>query len=1030
MVYQAFISYSHAADGRLAPALQSALHGFARPWYRMRALHVFRDTTSLSASPELWAGIERALGESEFFLLLASPEAARSPWVGREVEWWLAHRSAAKLLIVLTGGELAWDTVARDFDSARTTALPPALHGKLADEPLWVDLRWAKSESLSLRHTQFRAAVLDLAAPLHGRPKDELDGEDVRQHRKTRRIASAAVAAIVVFAVAAAVLAFVAVRQRDLAEQRLRIALGRGLAIQSAALRTQGPDLLPLSSLLAAEALRRFPSLEADQAVRASLALLPLPRARLPHDGAVKATAFSPQGDLLATASRDGAVVWDAATGRRLRALPHKSVHAIAFRADGALLATAGDGGVRLWDPRTGRSAGPPLATAGFSQAVAWSPDGKWIATTDRDRRVRMRDASTGRVAAEMTDEIGNKERLASLVFSPDSRYLAKAGYSRVQLWEVPSGRATPPEERDDMTTTAFSPNSGLLAAGSRSGGVRVWETATLRQVWTEYPGEEVSAITFSPDGKRVAVAGGTAVMLWDATSGQNPLRLRAERVLAVVFSPDGQRLATASENHTAQLWDAATGEEVARMVHDGAVRTIAFHPSGQSLATGSDDGTAGLWETKGGGEVARIEASIDPADLAFTPKALAIVADRREVDLWESATGRIRHTSEDDNATSAVLSPDGCCFAESSGETAVVRALPDGRVLARLPHGPPVNWDEVRRRRMARGESYRAIPPEIERLRREGSVRVLALSPEGRFLVTSRSDEVARLWDVQVHRLAASVRAALFSRAAFSADGRYAAVTTPDGLRLWETASGKTAADVAAPEGLDLFRFVPAPDGERLLAVGNDTARLLRVEGGREILHIQQAPRIFRAAASSDGRFLATVNGEEIEIREAGGSKESGGTIRASASMLAFSPDGLRLATAGADHTLRIWEVATRRQVAALERDEESEDLIFSPDGKVLAEGPRLWDLAGEGSEAAQVTGQAAAFSPDGRFLVTTTDGMVRLWLWRPDDLAAALCTRLSRNLTRAEWKRYVGDEPYRRTCPNLPEPPPRTAP
>ncbi len=100
--YAAFISYSHAADGRLAPALQGGLHRFARPFLRLRALRVFRDEASLSANPGLWSSIEQALGNSQFFILLASPEAARSPWVGREIAYWVHHKSPATFLIVLT----------------------------------------------------------------------------------------------------------------------------------------------------------------------------------------------------------------------------------------------------------------------------------------------------------------------------------------------------------------------------------------------------------------------------------------------------------------------------------------------------------------------------------------------------------------------------------------------------------------------------------------------------------------------------------------------------------------------------------------------------------------------------------------------------------------------------------------------------------------------------------------------------------------------------------------------------------------
>src|SRR4051812_46142417 len=106
--YRAFLSYSHAADGALAPALQSALHRFGKPWYRLRAMRVFRDKTSLAMTPELWPALEAALGESEWFLLMASPESACSDWVRKEVCWWLANRTPSTLLVLLTDGSVAW----------------------------------------------------------------------------------------------------------------------------------------------------------------------------------------------------------------------------------------------------------------------------------------------------------------------------------------------------------------------------------------------------------------------------------------------------------------------------------------------------------------------------------------------------------------------------------------------------------------------------------------------------------------------------------------------------------------------------------------------------------------------------------------------------------------------------------------------------------------------------------------------------------------------------------------------------------
>src|SRR3989442_361288 len=122
-VYDAFISYSHKADGRLAPKLQAALGKIARPWYRRRALRAFRDETTLSATPHLWPAVVQALDQSEFFILLASPEAATSTWVNQEVAYWLSQQRpgqrapADRLLIALTDGKIVWD---RASDAKRT----------------------------------------------------------------------------------------------------------------------------------------------------------------------------------------------------------------------------------------------------------------------------------------------------------------------------------------------------------------------------------------------------------------------------------------------------------------------------------------------------------------------------------------------------------------------------------------------------------------------------------------------------------------------------------------------------------------------------------------------------------------------------------------------------------------------------------------------------------------------------------------------------------------------------------------------
>jgi hypothetical protein len=196
--YDGFISYSHAADGLLAPRLQSALQRFAKPWWKRRAVRIFRDESSLSANPHLWSSIAEALDESDWFVLLLSPDAAQSPWVHQEIEYWKTHQDPFRILPVVTDGEFSWD------GDVAGNAVPESLRGVFTEEPRWVDLRFAREEDqLDLKNPRFSAAVADIASALRGVPKDELESEEVKQHRRTVRTAWAAAALVGVLGVAA-----------------------------------------------------------------------------------------------------------------------------------------------------------------------------------------------------------------------------------------------------------------------------------------------------------------------------------------------------------------------------------------------------------------------------------------------------------------------------------------------------------------------------------------------------------------------------------------------------------------------------------------------------------------------------------------------------------------------------------------------------------------------------------------------------------------------------------------------------------
>lgn len=202
-VYDAFVSYSHAKDKPIAAALQSVIQKLGKPWYRRRALRLFRDDTSLSATPHLWPSIEKALSESRFLILFASPEAAASKWVNKEVDYWLKHNSIDTLLIGLTDGELIWDETTSDFRWCGGMPLPSMLSGRFPTEPKWVRL-CAYRDGANPRDANFIELGAEFAATIRGMPKEDLLSQEVRQQRRALTLAWSAAGSLLFLACLAA----------------------------------------------------------------------------------------------------------------------------------------------------------------------------------------------------------------------------------------------------------------------------------------------------------------------------------------------------------------------------------------------------------------------------------------------------------------------------------------------------------------------------------------------------------------------------------------------------------------------------------------------------------------------------------------------------------------------------------------------------------------------------------------------------------------------------------------------------------
>jgi WD40 repeat protein len=739
--------------------------------------------------------------------------------------------------------------------------------------------------------------------------------------RRTLRWLRVIVVVLSLAAVVASILARFALDQRQAAEDRwrtLRILSRTDQA--SLALNDSNPELALALAFSIDDKRDSFPSQTQQMFYQAAYA----PGTRLvfdKHGDGILGVAISPDGKLAASGSG---------------------------RLDP--LGSVADNSVRVWEIATGKEIYLLDATKGGHTdtvtGVAFSPDGRILASNSIDTTIILWDVATGTVIRRLQ---GHEDWVNRVVFTPDGRRLVSdsgnflntiipiPGLSTrdasVRLWDVASGQELLRFGEGEKGHTApvmglaVSADGTRVASGDASGVIILWDMSTGKEIRRmESPGDWVSGLSFTPDGSALLSAlgkpsiGGTGatstlMVMWDPQTGQKVREFvgHTNVVSSVAVSPDGRTALTGSADYTLRLWDLASGQELQRFTgHSDWIFDVKLTPDGQRAVSVSSDATARVWDIVPGNQIRRFDMDTLPpvhaVDISADGSRALSGHEENFVVLWNVSTGQIIRRLQFDTpaSTSAVyavaLSPDGKLAA--AGDLA-------GHVLL---------WDT------ANGEILQHLESHTS------AVLALAFSPDGTEIVTasgkpqqaqSDSDNTIRLWDVatgtEIRRFEGH-QASVWS-VAFSPDGRRIVSCSgnllgdeDNSIRVWDKNSG---AELVRFEAHDdkVNSVVFSPDGSHILSGSDDTtARLWSIETGREVHRFE-----------GHTGFITSV---------------------------LFDPDQQVIITSSDDDTIRLWHVTTGDEIYRIEGYQDTIlDTALTADGRWLLAASadndmRLWRI------------------------------------------------------------------------------------